>query len=85
MMKRTAFSFIEVILTETGFETLIKSAPNNLSIFDSLLKARSMLERHRKAAVSVSGGSDSDTIMDLLELIKSEACELIYMFFDTGR
>jgi 3'-phosphoadenosine 5'-phosphosulfate sulfotransferase (PAPS reductase)/FAD synthetase len=71
-------------LTETEFGTLIETAPKNIHIFDGLLKARAMLERHRKIAVSVSGGSDSDTIMDLLELVKPEVCELVYVFFDTG-
>ena len=52
------------------FNALLESAPKNKNIFASLLKARAMLERHRKIAVSVSGGSDSDTIMDLLELVK---------------
>ncbi|GHV17163.1 hypothetical protein FACS189425_02840 [Clostridia bacterium] len=66
------------------FDEILAVAPNNLSIFDGLLKARSVLERHRRIAVSVSGGSDSDTIMDLLEMVKPETCELVYVFFDTG-
>jgi len=66
------------------FNELLDSAPKNFNIVDSLLKGRAMLERHHKIAVSVSGGSDSDTIMDLLELIKPDTCELIYVFFDTG-
>ncbi|GHV11340.1 hypothetical protein FACS1894219_02340 [Clostridia bacterium] len=66
------------------FDKLLESAPNNLNIFDGLLKARAMLERHRRIAISVSGGSDSDTIMDLLEMVKPETCELVYVFFDTG-
>jgi hypothetical protein len=47
-----------------NFNDLLEHAPKNLHIFNGLLKARSILERHRKIAVSVSGGSDSDTIMD---------------------
>jgi 3'-phosphoadenosine 5'-phosphosulfate sulfotransferase (PAPS reductase)/FAD synthetase len=66
------------------FKTLIDCAPPNLAIVDSLLKARAMLERHGRIAVSVSGGSDSDTILDLLELVKPDTCELVYVFFDTG-
>jgi 3'-phosphoadenosine 5'-phosphosulfate sulfotransferase (PAPS reductase)/FAD synthetase len=66
------------------YNALLESAPKNLHIVDSLLKARAMLERHRRIEVSVSGGSDSDTIMDLLELVKPENCELAYVFFDTG-
>ena len=35
--------------------------------------------------VSYSGGSDSDTILDLIELVKPESCgEIKYVFFDTG-
>ena len=63
---------------------LLDSAPKNLNIYNSLLRARSVLGRHRRIAVSVSGGSDSDTMMDLLELVKPENCELAYVFFDTG-
>ena len=65
------------------FNALLESAPNK-NIFDSLLKARAMLEQHRKIAVSVSGGSDSDTIMDLLELVKPENRELTCVFLDTA-
>jgi 3'-phosphoadenosine 5'-phosphosulfate sulfotransferase (PAPS reductase)/FAD synthetase len=50
----------------------------------SLLKARSVLERHSVVAVSVSGGADSDCIVDLLELVKPDDCKLIFAFFDTG-
>jgi 3'-phosphoadenosine 5'-phosphosulfate sulfotransferase (PAPS reductase)/FAD synthetase len=32
----------------------------------------------------VSGGADSDVTLDLLELVKPDGCELIYVFFDTG-
>jgi 3'-phosphoadenosine 5'-phosphosulfate sulfotransferase (PAPS reductase)/FAD synthetase len=45
---------------------------------------RYVLSKHARVAVSVSGGSDSDTVMDLLELVKPDTCELRYVFFDTG-
>jgi 3'-phosphoadenosine 5'-phosphosulfate sulfotransferase (PAPS reductase)/FAD synthetase len=64
--------------------TLLDSAPRRLNIIDSIVKARSVLERHGKCAVSVSGGSDSDIVLDLIELVKPESCELVYVFFDTG-
>jgi 3'-phosphoadenosine 5'-phosphosulfate sulfotransferase (PAPS reductase)/FAD synthetase len=63
---------------------LIKFAPDNLNIVDSMLKARSVLSRHRKIAVSVSGGSDSDNMIDLLEMVKPADCVITYVFFDTG-
>ncbi|MDR1321188.1 MAG: phosphoadenosine phosphosulfate reductase family protein [Gracilibacteraceae bacterium] len=66
------------------FGALIKSAPQRLNIIDSMLKARLVLSRHRRCAASVSGGSDSDIMLDLLELVRPESCEVRYVFFDTG-
>jgi hypothetical protein len=63
---------------------LIDSAPQNYSIVTTLLKARLVLSRHNKIAVSTSGGSDSQIIMDLVELVKPSYCEVRYVFFDTG-
>lgn len=68
----------------TDIQNILDNAPKNLSIVDSILKAHHVLGRHRRIAVSVSGGSDSDTIMDLIEAVKPEECELTYVFFDTG-
>ena len=67
-----------------NIQNILDNAPKNLSIVDSLLKANSVLGRHRKISVSVSGGSDSDAIMDIIEAVKPENCELAYVFFDTG-
>ena len=63
---------------------LIDSAPQRYNIVITLLKAHSVLSRHRKIAISTSGGSDSDIIVDLFELIKPDNCEFQYVFFDTG-
>ncbi len=63
---------------------ILDSSPKNLHIFETLLKARSVLDRHLRCACSVSGGSDSDIILDLLELVKPESYELRYVFFNTG-
>jgi 3'-phosphoadenosine 5'-phosphosulfate sulfotransferase (PAPS reductase)/FAD synthetase len=71
-------------LKEKQFETLIKTVPPNLSIVDGMTKARAVLSRHRRVAVSLSGGSDSDTILDLIEAVKPDDCEIAYVFFDTG-
>jgi 3'-phosphoadenosine 5'-phosphosulfate sulfotransferase (PAPS reductase)/FAD synthetase len=64
--------------------TLIDSAPQNYSIVTTLLKARLVLSRYSKIAVSTSGGSDSDIITDLVELVKPDNCEIRYVFFNTG-
>lgn len=68
----------------TDLNALIASAPDNPCIAESIRTARAVLERHSRCAVSVSGGSDSDAVMDLLELAKPDSCELLYVFFDTG-
>jgi 3'-phosphoadenosine 5'-phosphosulfate sulfotransferase (PAPS reductase)/FAD synthetase len=66
------------------FNVLLESAPQNLSIVDTLLKARAVLGRHRRTAVSVSGGSDSDIMLDIIEQVRPESTEIAYIFFDTG-
>lgn len=68
----------------TKFETVLDSAPKNLSIIDSIFKAHSVLSQHHRIEVSISGGADSDTVLDLIELIKPDDCVIAYVFFDTG-
>jgi 3'-phosphoadenosine 5'-phosphosulfate sulfotransferase (PAPS reductase)/FAD synthetase len=68
----------------TDYNALLDSAPPNKHIVDSMLRARAVLDRHLRSVVSVSGGSDSDIVMDLLEMAKPESCEIVYAFFDTG-
>ena len=68
----------------TDINALLDSAPRNMNIHNSILRAHSILGRHLRCAVSVSGGSDRDIVMDLLELVKPAFCEIVYVFFDTG-
>ena len=54
-------------------------------ILDAFMKARSVLEQHDHALVSVSGGGDSDCLIDLMERVKDGAgCDVTYAWFDTG-
>ena len=53
----------------------------------SIEKGISILNGHKRIAVSVSGGSDSDIMVDLIELLRSYLWgnpEIFYVFFDTG-
>ena len=68
----------------SDIQKIIERAPPNLSIVNGILRAHSVLSVHLRVAVSVSGGSDSDTIMDLIELVKPDTCTIVYVFFDTG-
>ena len=57
----------------------------NAIILDAFMKARSVLEQHNVACVSISGGSDSDVMLDLIERVRDRTgCEIIYVWFDTG-
>ena len=66
-------------------EFLNGSVPNNHSIFKYLMVTRNKLREYRKIAVSYSAGSDSDIMVDMIELVKPDECgEIRYIFFDTG-
>lgn len=58
--------------------------PKNLEIFDSFIKAKAVLGRYEpeKIMVSVSGGSDSDLLLDLVYQVSEKGAH--YVFFDTG-
>lgn len=56
----------------------------NLPIVDAMLKANSVLGRHLKVSVSISGGSDSDIVIDMIEKVKKPYNEVKYVWFDTG-
>jgi 3'-phosphoadenosine 5'-phosphosulfate sulfotransferase (PAPS reductase)/FAD synthetase len=45
---------------------LLDSAPENLAIVDALGKCHYQVKTHQKIMCSVSGGSDSDVMLDLI-------------------
>src|SRR5215470_7481947 len=67
-------------------DLLNNSVPQNHNIFKYLMVTRNKLRQYKRIAVSVSGGSDSDIIIDMIELVKpdSDCGEIRYIFFDTG-
>ena len=62
----------------------VDTLPSNLEIFDSFIKANAVLGRYapEKVMVSISGGSDSDLLLDLISQVSSDGVH--YVFFDTG-
>ena len=57
----------------------------NPLIIDAIVKADSVLSTHKRAGVSVSGGADSDIMVDLIERVRTGSwCDIKYVFFDTG-
>ena len=57
---------------------------DNPVVFDSFIKAKSVLAKHKKIAVSISGGADSDIVLDLIERVKTDENEVHYVWFNTG-
>lgn len=56
-----------------------------LAIADAAMKFKSVLETHEKALVSISGGADSDVMLDMCERVRDgTGCSVTYAFFDTG-
>lgn len=62
---------------------LVESAPPNLTITDSWLVANDKITRCQKALCSVSGGADSDIILDICAKLDTDN-KVTYVFFDTG-
>lgn len=62
---------------------LLSELPKNTIIFDSYVKANSLVtsDEFKRIVVSVSGGSDSDLIVDIISKLTSQA---EYVYFDTG-
>lgn len=59
----------------------------NAVILDAYMKANSVLSEHGNVGVSVSGGADSDVMLDLIERARMENgvhCDVTYVWFDTG-
>ena len=60
-------------------------SPKNDTVFNNLVKAYSIINRatYNKIMVSISGGSDSDIILDICyKCDRDNKCE--YIWFDTG-
>lgn len=66
------------------FTELLPQFPNNQTILDTVAKTIDHIEDGKKIMVSVSGGSDSDILVDLFERIGYEPGQVVYVFFNTG-
>lgn len=54
-------------------------------ILDAYMKCQSVFEQHEHALVSVSGGADSDCMLDLVEHVRRvQPIKVTYIFFNTG-
>lgn len=62
---------------------ILDEAPKNDIVGNSIIVASSKLKKYDKILCSVSGGSDSDVVIDLCQKFE-ESSKITYAFFDTG-
>lgn len=65
------------------FENVIQSVTNS-TIYDSFVKAKQVIDTHDCISVSISGGADSDIVLDLIEKVREPGKEIHYVWFNTG-
>ena len=58
-------------------------AAGNLAVFDSFVKAYPKIETKRKILCFISGGADSDIVLDIFAKLDQHK-KVKYIFFDTG-
>ena len=66
-----------------NLDEILKQAPKDNLIGDSIIITYAKLQRYEKILCSVSGGSDSDILVDLCQKYDN-ANKITYVFFDTG-
>ncbi len=81
-VQNTSFSNVSSF---NSYNKLLESLPRNLWIVDSFQKAHSLIctGKYKKVLCAISGGSDSDLLIDILTKIDTEHI-VDYAFFDTG-
>ena len=65
------------------FENVIQGVTNS-TIYDSFVKAKQVIDTHDCISVSISGGADSDIVLDLIEKVREPSKEIHYVWFNTG-
>lgn len=67
-------------MTTTAF---LAKAPQTEAIQKTIMTMAQKLDFDGTCLVSISGGSDSDILLDLIEN-SEKTCKIVYVFFDTG-
>ena len=70
-------------MNKQNMDEIIESAPQNQLIQNTLQKMNLKLTYYRNPVCSVSGGSDSDIMIDLIERVRFGR-SVTYVWFDTG-
>lgn len=70
-------------MNEIKMVDLLDEAPDNLTIQDALGKCLQQVRNHEKVVVAISGGADSDVLLDLIIRCGGKE-KSIFVFFNTG-
>lgn len=69
-------------------QELLELFPNNPTVLDAVIKTEdhinTVANEGGKIMVSISGGSDSDIMLDMFEKLGYDEGEVVYVWFDTG-
>ena len=73
------------LLKANTVEELLKTCPKNQIIGDNLVRAWSIInkDKYQKICCSISGGSDSDVMLDIIWRCDKDN-KVEYVWFDTG-
>ena len=71
------------ITSNVNLAEILKDAPRNIIIQDAFTKAHSVLSKYDRVMCSISGGSDSDVVLDICSRLDLEK-KIHYVWFDTG-
>ena len=71
-------------MTATEIMKMMEDAgSNNGVIFENMIRANLIFRQHHKIVASISGGSDSDIVLEICEKVKGDR-DITYVWFDTG-
>lgn len=78
-------SLEEAYYNDVYREVYTEMAADNFTVFDSFVKANSVINdpKYKTIICSISGGSDSDIILDICKKVDVQK-KIIYVWFDTG-
>lgn len=62
---------------------ILDQCHSNLTIFDAMAKILDVIPKYKKVTVSISGGADSDIIIDMIERCQFDT-QIDYIWFNTG-
>lgn len=72
-----------LVVIKLTLESIVADAPDNFVIQDALARCYEIIQEHQKIMCSVSGGADSDVMVDMMVRCGGKN-KTDFVFFDTG-